>query len=104
MMERFIGYVVWAFICILLIMTGWDQPLRYKILNPAEIAAYEHTLMPPAQPAAVHEPVAKWHPTGGALDRAPYTRYSEGVTYNRKSSDGLGLGTASEAPVDRRRL
>jgi hypothetical protein len=57
---------VWLLLAASLIVTGWDEPLRYKFMSIEAIEAEERRLL------EVKPPVRQWQPSGTALDKPAY--------------------------------
>jgi hypothetical protein len=97
MVARVLGYVIWGFIAVMIVITGWDEPLRYRTMNQTDISAEERAAA--ATPLAVRMPVEQWHPLGTALDRGAYKRSPTGIIYNEKSDDPFKMGTSTEVQM-----
>src|SRR3954470_1164537 len=98
MEETLLGKVLHALvfigICAAIVVIGWNEPLRYRFMSPAEIAEVEASLAPPPrtwQPAS--------NPKGTALDRAPYEVKEGKLKYSNKF-DPKNMGAPTE--TDRR--
>ncbi len=91
MMASVIRGLFWFMAAIMIVATGWDEPLRYRFLSQGQIALEEGALRPPPP----RRDMTQWQPNGTALDRGAYRRNQWGIQYTR-NSDSRALGTASE--------
>src|SRR6266481_8701056 len=95
MMSSVLRGICWVILYVLVVATGWDEPLRYRFMSKEKIAEEEQKLAPPPPPPAEHSNMNGWRPAGTALDRASYrTRNSE--VYYTDTMDRKGLGSATE--------
>jgi hypothetical protein len=93
MVSQIFQALVYFSVCAVLILVGWEQPLRYRFLSPEQIAEIER---PTGQSVAGAMPKStQWRPMGTSLDRAPYETHNQGVIYTN-NIDGLEMGTRSE--------
>jgi hypothetical protein len=90
MLQRIFSGVLWLGAAFMIVVTGWNQPLRYQFMSKSDI---EQENAPPPPPPRVQ--MSNWQPIGTALDRAPYTRRNDGVHYTR-NIDSMKMGTSTE--------
>lgn len=67
--EEVLHVGVFVIVVAVVVIAGWNEPLRYLLMKPDQIAAEEAALFPPAPD---RDPISSWRPGGTALDRAPY--------------------------------
>ena len=81
----------------IIVLSGWNEPLRYLFMRPDEIHAEESALFPPRPPRSSP---SGWSPAGTSLDRGPYRPNNDGLEYTG-NFDSRNMGTRSE--VERRK-
>ena len=52
MIAALASTIVWMLLVICVVVVGWNEPLRYKFMSRAQIAAEEKALEPPPPPPA----------------------------------------------------
>jgi hypothetical protein len=70
MIASLASTAVWLLLVISVVIIGWDEPLRYKFMSRAQIAAEERALLPPPPPAAkgpAHTDMRDWDGGGGLI-------------------------------------
>lgn len=92
------GWAVYAAILSAIGYTGWDEPLRYKMMSKPAIAEEEMPLLAPPPAPVSRQKVNRWQPVGTALDRAPYETRSGQVSYS-DNYDKRELGTSTESAM-----
>jgi hypothetical protein len=60
------GWLFYVAIVVVIMMIGWDEPLRYRFMSRASIAEEEAALFPTPAPRVVQEP-PPWQPVGSRL-------------------------------------
>ena len=61
---------VWLLLVISVVIIGWDEPLHYKFMSRAQIAAEEKALLPPPPPPAkgpTHTDMREWDGGSGLI-------------------------------------
>jgi hypothetical protein len=81
----------------MVLVAGWNEPLRYLLMSQAEVIKEEETMFPVREaPQAPRTSGLK----GTALDRAPYTTGKGGVIEYSSNFDNQQMGPRTE--TDRR--
>lgn len=84
---------IFVIVAAVVVLAGWNEPLRYLFLKPDQIAQEEHTMFA----APVDQ---RWNPQsslrGTALDRAPYKTLRDGTIQYSNDFDSREMGTRTE--------
>jgi hypothetical protein len=68
--AKLVNALVFVAICLVIVLVGWREPLRYRFMSAEDIAA-EHPPPPPPPPPEPPPNVMEWHPEGNPLNRGP---------------------------------
>lgn len=83
----------------LLLALGWNEPLRYRFMSAKALEKERNPVRIDAPVAVSERPASsQWHPSGTALDRAPYKTTNEGLEYTT-NYDARRAGARTEAEV-----
>jgi hypothetical protein len=78
------------------LLSGWNEPLRYLFMSQEEIVKEERALFVETTPE--NRPALEWRPGGTALDRGPYKLNEDKRTIEYTDNiDFRQMGTPSEA-------
>jgi len=99
--AKLVNALVFVAICLVIVLVGWREPLRYRFMSAEDIAA-EHPPPPPPPPPEPPPNVMEWHPEGNPLNRGPYKAGQGDVTTNHEPRR-MGPTTQSERNAGARR-
>ena len=76
MIAALASTIVWMLLVICVVVVGWNEPLKYKFMSRAQIAAEEKALEPPPPPPSsrvpAHSDMRSWN--GGSKLEGGFNR------------------------------